>query len=54
MSKLIVNDWPDNRCFGCSPHNESGLRLTFVETTPGSVEKRSILEDWPLSPEVLQ
>jgi uncharacterized protein (TIGR00369 family) len=38
MSKLIVNDWPDNHCFGCSPHNQSGLRLTFVETTPGSVE----------------
>lgn len=38
MSELIVNDWPDNRCFGCSPHNPRGLRLSFVETAPGSVE----------------
>jgi len=38
MSKPIVNDAPDNRCFGCSPHNENGLRLQFLEMEPGSVE----------------
>ena len=38
MSKLIVNDRPDNRCFGCSPHNENGLRLQFLEMEPGAIE----------------
>jgi acyl-coenzyme A thioesterase PaaI-like protein len=37
-TRLIVNDEPDNRCFGCSPHNRNGLRLRFLETEPGAVE----------------
>lgn len=31
---------PANRCFGCSPHNERGLRMQFVERAPGIVESR--------------
>lgn len=27
--ELIVFDDPDNNCFGCSPHNDRGLRLQF-------------------------
>jgi uncharacterized protein (TIGR00369 family) len=34
----IVNDEPENRCFGCSPHNERGLRLRFRRTGPGAIE----------------
>jgi acyl-coenzyme A thioesterase PaaI-like protein len=37
-SKKIVYDEPENRCFGCSPHNEHGLRLVFYEKEPGLVE----------------
>lgn len=33
---------PANRCFGCSPHNESGLRMTFFEREPGVVEARYV------------
>jgi uncharacterized protein (TIGR00369 family) len=35
---VLVNDDPGNRCFGCSPHNDRGLNLTFQKTGPGSVE----------------
>ncbi len=37
-SKRLVFADAGNRCFGCSPHNERGLRLTFVETARGIVE----------------
>ena len=38
MKKKIINDDPDNLCFGCSPHNASGLNLVFYELAPGLVE----------------
>jgi len=31
-------DDPDNHCFGCSPHNPSGLALEFVRTSEHVVE----------------
>jgi uncharacterized protein (TIGR00369 family) len=34
----IVNDAPENRCFGCSPHNAQGLRMRFRRTGPGAIE----------------
>jgi uncharacterized protein (TIGR00369 family) len=38
MPEEIVNDDPGNHCFGCSPHNEDGLRLRFVKTQSDVVE----------------
>lgn len=38
-------DDPGNVCFGCSPHNERGLQLTFVDLAPGSVETRWVAPD---------
>ncbi len=38
LDDLLVNEDPDNRCFGCSPHNEKGLALRFVRREPGVVE----------------
>jgi uncharacterized protein (TIGR00369 family) len=38
MPEEIVNDDPGNHCFGCSPHNEDGLRLRFVKTHSDVVE----------------
>jgi uncharacterized protein (TIGR00369 family) len=35
MRRSIVFPNPDNRCFGCSPHNTAGLRLQFFETDDG-------------------
>jgi uncharacterized protein (TIGR00369 family) len=40
MDKVWVNDDPENRCFGCSPHNERGLQLTFLQTGPRAIEAR--------------
>ena len=40
MEKVLVNDEPENQCFGCSPHNERGLRMTFVQTGPKTIESR--------------
>jgi uncharacterized protein (TIGR00369 family) len=34
----------DNRCFGCSPHNERGLRMRFQRVAPGVVESRYVAE----------
>jgi uncharacterized protein (TIGR00369 family) len=39
MTRRIVNDEPDNHCFGCSPHNPRGLKLSF-EAGPDRVEAR--------------
>lgn len=33
-------DFPDNLCFGCSPHNERGLQLTFTQVSRSGVETR--------------
>lgn len=35
MRKRIVFRDPQNRCFGCGPHNPNGLRLEFYETDDG-------------------
>lgn len=32
---VMVFDDPDNRCFGCSPHNPRGLGLSFANTGEG-------------------
>jgi uncharacterized protein (TIGR00369 family) len=38
VRRRIVNDEPENQCFGCSPGNPRGLRLVFEELAPGVVE----------------
>jgi uncharacterized protein (TIGR00369 family) len=38
MDDLIVNDGPEDRCFGCGQRNEKGLRLRFKRTGERSVE----------------
>jgi acyl-coenzyme A thioesterase PaaI-like protein len=39
-AKRLVFADASNRCFGCSPHNELGLRMRFVEISRGVVESR--------------
>jgi uncharacterized protein (TIGR00369 family) len=39
-SAELVNDYPDNGCFGCSPHNTEGLQMRWVRTGPGAIEGR--------------
>lgn len=39
----LVNDSPENGCFGCSPHNPGGLRLRWTRTGPGAVEGRYVV-----------
>lgn len=36
----IVFDDPENRCFGCSPHNPRGLQLRFRDLGGGEIEAR--------------
>ena len=31
-------DDPDNRCFGCSPHNPDGMQMRFRQVGEGAVE----------------
>jgi uncharacterized protein (TIGR00369 family) len=38
IGEEIRFDAPDNMCFGCSPHNERGLQLTFTHVSPSGVE----------------
>jgi uncharacterized protein (TIGR00369 family) len=38
VRRRIVNDEPENRCFGCSPHNPRGLRLEFEEVGDEAIE----------------
>lgn len=33
-------DFPGNMCFGCSPHNERGLQLTFTQVSRSGVAGR--------------
>ena len=40
MEEVLINDDADNRCFGCSPHNDRGLQMTFVKRAAGEVESR--------------
>lgn len=45
MSRRIVNDEPENHCFGCSPTNTRGLQLVFEELAPGAIETRYAVPD---------
>lgn len=38
IGETFAIDAPDNHCFGCSPHNERGLGLTFTRTADRVVE----------------
>lgn len=38
VDEWIVNDGPEDRCFGCGHGNPHGLRLRFRRTGPGAVE----------------
>lgn len=38
MSGWIVNDGPEDTCFGCGQRNEQGLRMRFRKTSDTSVE----------------
>jgi uncharacterized protein (TIGR00369 family) len=40
IGETSLFDAPENRCFGCSPHNPLGLRLRFTRTGLHSVESR--------------
>ena len=40
MEDVLINDEADNHCFGCSPHNDRGLQMTFVKRGAGEVESR--------------
>jgi uncharacterized protein (TIGR00369 family) len=40
MVKKLVNDQSGNQCFGCSPYNDRGLRLTFSQNDDGTIESR--------------
>lgn len=40
MEEVLINDDAGNRCFGCSPHNDRGLKMTFVKRAAGEVESR--------------
>jgi uncharacterized protein (TIGR00369 family) len=42
----IVNDWADNPCFACSPHNPRGLGMVFERAAPGVVECRYTAQPW--------
>lgn len=54
MDEIIVMDAPGNVCFGCSPHNVRGLRMTFVKLAPGRVESRcSMAEHYAGAPGVI-
>ena len=50
----IVNDGADNTCFGCSPHNERGLKLAWHRLAPHEVEARYTVDaHWNGSPGVV-
>jgi len=38
-------DYPENQCFGCSPHNERGMRMRFRSVGPGVVESHHTVEE---------
>ena len=41
--RMVFAD-PDNRCFGCSPHNPRGLQLAFTKVDRGVVEARYVAD----------
>ena len=50
MKNDLMNAEPWNRCFGCSPHNDRGLKLTFTQTGDGTVESRYQVPDHLVGP----
>jgi uncharacterized protein (TIGR00369 family) len=38
MDEWLINDGPDDYCFGCGQRNEGGLKLRFRKTGDASVE----------------
>lgn len=38
LPRLIVNDGPEDHCFGCGHQNQHGLRLAFRVLDDGTVE----------------
>jgi acyl-coenzyme A thioesterase PaaI-like protein len=40
IGEEIRFDAADNRCFGCSPHNERGMQLHFTHVATSAVEGR--------------
>ena len=37
MEEFTIDD-PENQCFGCSPYNDRGMRMSFRKVAPGVVE----------------
>lgn len=50
MERVLENGEPDNQCFGCSPHNERGLQLEFVQLDDGTVQSRYEVADHHVGP----
>lgn len=40
IGELLRFDFANNMCFGCGPHNERGLQLTFMHVSPSGVAAR--------------
>lgn len=38
-------DYPENTCFGCSPHNERGMQMRFRIVGPGVVESHHTVDE---------
>lgn len=45
MSDLILNDGPEDVCFGCGQRNDRGLRMAFRKTSDTSVEATYVVPD---------
>jgi uncharacterized protein (TIGR00369 family) len=45
VRRRIVNDEPENHCFGCSPHNARGLQLVFEQDPDGAIEASYAIGD---------
>ena len=45
IGEEIRFDAPENVCFGCSPHNEQGLQLSFTQVSPSGVQVRYTAPD---------
>jgi acyl-coenzyme A thioesterase PaaI-like protein len=37
IGEVLRFDFPNNMCFGCSPHNERGMQLTFTHVSPSGI-----------------
>ncbi len=46
MSDPITLDDPDNHCFGCSPHNDRGLQLSFHSVDESTVWSEYTAEEY--------